>query len=68
MTLLYLKQGNDRGLLYGTGNFFQYLMITYDGNESEQEYICVYVSLKHTAAHLNQRKPAELQREKKKAA
>ena len=28
------------GLLYSTGNYSQYLVITYNGKESEKEYIC----------------------------
>ena len=38
--LLYIKQIN-KGLLYSTGNYIQYLVITYDGKESEKEYIYI---------------------------
>ena len=34
-TLLYVKQINNKGLLYSTGNYIQYLLITYNGKESE---------------------------------
>lgn len=38
------KIGGRKGPTVWHRNFFQYLMITHDGNESEQEYICVYAS------------------------
>ena len=43
-TLLFLKWKTNKDLLYSTGNYIQYLVITYDGEESEKEYIyvCVY--------------------------
>ena len=34
-------------LLYSTGNSAHYSMITCMGKESEEEWICVYVSLNH---------------------
>ena len=34
-TLPYIKQINNKGLLYSTGNYIQYLLITYNGKESE---------------------------------
>ena len=39
------KQINSKDLLYITGNHIQYLVITYNGKESEKEwiYICVYI-------------------------
>ena len=30
-------------LLYSTGNYSQYLIIIYNGKESEKEYMCVCV-------------------------
>ena len=30
-------------LLYSTGNYIQYLVITYNGKESEKEWLYVYV-------------------------
>ena len=36
--LLYIKWINNKDLLYSTGNYTQYLIITYNGNESEKEY------------------------------
>ena len=37
-TLLYIKQINNKDLLYSTGNYIQYLVITYKGKESEKKY------------------------------
>ena len=35
---------NNKGLLYSTGNYIQYLVIIYNGKESEKEYImCIYI-------------------------
>ena len=41
-TLLYIKQVNNKDLLYSTGNYTQYLVITYNGKESEKEYTYIY--------------------------
>ena len=41
--LLYIKQVNNKDLLYSTGNYTQYLVITYNGKESEKECIYVYI-------------------------
>ena len=30
---------NSRNLLYSTGNYTQYLIMTYNGKESENEYL-----------------------------
>ena len=35
-TLLNIKQINSKVLLYSTGNYIQYLVITYNGKESEK--------------------------------
>ena len=43
--LLYTKQINNKDLLYSTGNYIQYLIVTYKGKESEKEYICVCVCM-----------------------
>ena len=40
--LPYIKQINNKDLLYSTGNYIQYLVITYNGKESE-EYIYTYI-------------------------
>ena len=42
--LLYIKQINNNVLLYSTGNYIQYLIITYSGTDSEKEYkkLCIY--------------------------
>ena len=45
-TLLYIKQINNKALLYSTGNYIQCLVITYNGIEYEKEYI--YESLRYT--------------------
>ena len=37
---------------YSTGNYIQYLVITYNGKESEKEYI--YIKLDHFAVYLKQ--------------
>ena len=44
-TLLQVKLiKKNKVLLYSTGNYIQYLIITYNGKESEEDtYICVYV-------------------------
>ena len=45
-TLLNIKEIN-KGLLYTTGNYYiQYLVKTYNGEESEKEYmfICIYIT------------------------
>ena len=44
-TLLSTKQINNKVLLYSTGNYIQYLVITYNGKESRKEYmyVCVYI-------------------------
>ena len=46
-TVLYIKQINNKDLLYSIGNYIQYLVTTYDGRESEKEYIdiCITESL-----------------------
>ena len=38
-TLLYIKQINNKDLLYNTGNYIQFPIITYSGKESEKEYM-----------------------------
>ena len=35
--LLYIKYIKSKGLLYSTGNYTQYLVITYTGNESNEK-------------------------------
>ena len=36
---------SNKDLLYSTGNYIQYLVITYNGKESEKEYIYISESL-----------------------
>ena len=42
-TLLYIKQITNKDLLYSTGNSTQYSVMAYMENESEKEWIHVYV-------------------------
>ena len=44
-TPLYTKQINNKDLLYNTGNYIQYLLIPYNGKESEKAYLCMYVCI-----------------------
>ena len=37
--LLYIKQVNNKDLLYSTGNYIQYSVINHNGKEYENEYI-----------------------------
>ena len=41
-TLLYVKQMGNTDPEYGTGEFTQYCVITYEGGESEKEWIYVH--------------------------
>ena len=41
--LLYIKQIINMDLLFNTGNYTQYLVITYKGNNLKRIYIYVYV-------------------------
>ena len=43
--LQYIKQLNNKAVLYSTGNYTQYSIITYNGKESEKEHICMYVCI-----------------------
>ena len=40
------KKNMKRQLLYSTGNYTQYLVITYNGKESEKEYIYYIIYIK----------------------
>ena len=42
-TLLYIKQITNKDLLYSTGNYTQYLVITYSGKKLDKEYIYISV-------------------------
>ena len=42
-TLLYIKWVNNKDLLYSTGNYTQYLVITYNRKEPEKEHKYMYV-------------------------
>ena len=40
-----MKWITNKVLLYSTGSYLQYLIITYNGKESEEEYIYISESL-----------------------
>lgn len=42
-TLLYKKQITNKDPLYSTGDHTKYLVMTYDGKESEKECIQIYI-------------------------
>ena len=43
-TLLYIKYITNKDLLYSTGNYIQYLVITYNGRECRKRiYIFIYI-------------------------
>ena len=42
--LTYTYQANNRDLLYSTGTYSQYLVITYKGKESEKEYTYIRIT------------------------
>ena len=42
-TLLYIKEINNKNLLYSTGNYIQHLVITYNRKESVKEYTHIYI-------------------------
>ena len=48
--LLYIKQKTNKDLLYSTGNYIQYLAITYNGIYSEKKlnHFVVYLKLMYT--------------------
>ena len=53
-TLLYIKQIINKDLLYCTGNYTQYLVITYMEKKSGKEYIYIYIYMQvHIYTQLN---------------
>ena len=44
LTTIY-KIDTNSDLLYSTGNYTQYFVITYKGKESEKEYICMDICI-----------------------
>ena len=42
-TLPYIKQVNNKDLLYSAGSYTQYLVITYNGKKSEKAYIHTHI-------------------------
>ena len=47
-TLLYIKQITNKDLLYSTGKYTQYYVITSNGKESEKEWGYMYVVMRIT--------------------
>ena len=45
-TILYTRQVNNKDLLYNKGNYIQYLVVTFNGKESEKEYM--WLTLQYT--------------------
>ena len=45
-TILYTRQVNNKDLLYNKGNYIQYLVVTFNGKESEKEYM--WITLQYT--------------------
>ena len=41
--LLYTKQITNKDLLYSTGSYTQYLIISYNGREYKKEYIYIFI-------------------------
>ena len=44
-TLLYIKQTDNKDLLQSKRNYTQNLVITYNGKESEKDYIYIYACI-----------------------
>ena len=42
-TILYTKQITNKDLLYSTGNYTQYSVMTYMGKEPKEEWMYVYI-------------------------
>ena len=40
--LLYMRQINNKVLLYRTGNYIQYLVVNHNGKKSEKQYTYMY--------------------------
>ena len=57
-TLLYIKQINNNDLLYSTANYIQYLLITYNGKESDKRYIYLYTIHTHPGGSVVKNLPA----------
>ena len=57
---------NNKALLHSTGNYIQYLVITYKGKESEKEYAYTHThtQLNHFAVYLKHCKSTILQLKK----
>ena len=47
--VLYIRQINNKVLLYSTGKYIQYLIINHSGKEHEKEYIYIYIKNNHFA-------------------
>ena len=44
-TLLYIKQTTNKDLQYNTGNYTEFLIITYNERECKKEYIYIYICI-----------------------
>ena len=44
--ILYIKQVNNKDLLYNSGNYIQYLVLGYNGKQSEN-YIYIHICIKY---------------------
>ena len=63
-TLLYIKQVNNKDLLHSTGNYNQYLVITYNVINYIYIYVYIYIYIykqNHLAVHLKHCKSTILQ-------
>ena len=51
--ILYMEWVNNKDLLYRTGNYTQYLQITYNAKGSEKEYVymCTHIYI-HTHTYI----------------
>ena len=59
-TLLYTKQVITKEPLYSTDNYVQYLVITYNGRESEKGYVYTYIYM-YAYMTLNRNRPSDIE-------
>ena len=52
-TLLYIKQITSKDVLYSTGNYIQYLVITYNGKEYKKTQIYTYMKTERKSQSLS---------------
>ena len=59
--IIYVKQINNKSLLYSIQCYTQFLVIIYKGNESEKKYTCMYICIHtHTHTHTHKWSPTPL--------